>query len=126
MRGVIHTDSWLSKELERVQLNNSSGKKWHEINFILINVSAYFVQGGVKTTVSTFKWMLLFIAYYPDIQRKLKNEIQREIGDKIMLIENKNKLNFCMAFISEILRFKTPGPIGIPHKTQSNTKLGIK
>ena len=71
----------------------------------------------------TFNWMLLFIAYYPNIQQNLKNEIQREIGDNMPLIEDKNKLNFCMAFIKEILRFRSSVPISA-HKTMTNTKLG--
>ena len=67
--------------------------------------------------------MLLFMAYYPNIQQNLKNEIQREIGDNMPLIEDKNKLNFFMAFISEILRFRNPASI-VAHKTLANTKLG--
>ena len=82
------------------------------------------ILGGSESSTATFNWMLLFIAYYPDIQQKLRNEIQSEIGNNMPLIEDKIKLNFCMAFISEILRFRNPGPIGFPHKALSDSKLG--
>ena len=40
-------------------------------------------QGAIEAFIHSFKWMLLFMAYYPDVQQKLKNEIQCEIGENI-------------------------------------------
>ena len=68
--------------------------------------------------------MLLYLAYYPDVQQKLRNEIHEQIGDKLATIDDKNKLNYCMAFITEILRIRAPAPFGVPHKTRRNTTFG--
>ncbi|CAG2115951.1 unnamed protein product, partial [Medioppia subpectinata] len=80
--------------------------------------------GGTETTQTTFLWSLLFIAFYPDYQDKLRDEINNELGDCMPVIEDKSKLNYTMAFISEILRYKNPFPIGVPHKMLDDSKLG--
>ncbi|CAG2101775.1 unnamed protein product, partial [Medioppia subpectinata] len=67
----------------------------------------------------------LIIAYYPNYQDKLRTEISREIGDRVPVVEDKCRLNYTMAFISEMLRHRNPTPIGIFHKTMVNTKLGL-
>ncbi|CAG2112817.1 unnamed protein product, partial [Medioppia subpectinata] len=78
---------------------------------------------GTETSQTTFQWILLYLAYYPNYQDKLRAEISREIGDRVPVVDDKCRLNYTMAFISEILRHRNPLPIGLFHKTMVNTKL---
>ena len=64
------------------------------------------------------------MAYYPEYQKKLHDEIQNELGDRMPLHEDMAKMHYTMAFISEMLRFRNPAPIGVFHKTLTNCKLG--
>jgi len=59
---------------------------------------------GTDTTQLTLRWMLLFMIKYPEMQRKLRAEIYNEIGDRVALLEDKSKLNYVMAYITEVLR----------------------
>jgi hypothetical protein len=36
--------------------------------------------GANDTIHIQFKWMLLFMAYYPDLQRRMRDEIKNNIG----------------------------------------------
>ncbi|CAG2104911.1 unnamed protein product [Medioppia subpectinata] len=83
------------------------------------------LAGGTETSQTSFLWAVLFIAYYPDYQDKLRNEINNELGDCMPVIEDKSKLNYTMAFISEILRYKNPIPIGVPHKMLDDSQLEV-
>ncbi|CAG2174806.1 unnamed protein product [Oppiella nova] len=47
------------------------------------------LMGGVETSSTTFEWMLLFMAYHPKYQQKLRDEITREIGDKVPMVDDK-------------------------------------
>lgn len=38
-----------------------------------------FVAGG-ETTATTLRWAVLLLAYYPDVQRKMQNEIDAVVG----------------------------------------------
>ncbi|CAG2113217.1 unnamed protein product, partial [Medioppia subpectinata] len=91
------------------------------------NLPAVLIElfmAGTETTHATFQWLLLFMAYKPEYQDKLSAEINREIGDRVPVVEDKSRLNYTLAFISEILRHKNPFPIGVFHKALVNSKIG--
>ncbi|CAG2105844.1 unnamed protein product [Medioppia subpectinata] len=39
-----------------------------------------------------FQWILLFVAYYPEVQRKLRQEIANELDDRPVITEDKHQL----------------------------------
>jgi cytochrome P450 len=84
----------------------------------------FLFTAGVETSSTTFQWMLLFMAYHPKYQQKLRDEITREIGDKVPMVDDKPRLNYVMAYISEMLRFRTPVSIGSSHRAMVDCKLG--
>ena len=68
--------------------------------------------------------MLLLLSYYPEIQKKLRQEIDSNIGDRMPLQEDKNKCHYVNAFISEILRFRNLAPFGVYQKAVVQSKIG--
>ena len=80
--------------------------------------------GGSDTSGNIFIWGLLFMTYYPEIQQKLRQEIESQIGDRIPTLEDKEHCHYVMAFISETLRIRNALPIGLPHKTTAECKIG--
>ena len=85
---------------------------------------AELLMGGVETVASSFNWALLFMLYYPDIQEKLKQEIENEIGERLPKHEDKSNCHYLTAFITETLRIRNVGPVGVPHRTMTNSKIG--
>ena len=53
---------------------------------------------GTDTTQQTFQWFLLMLSYYPEIQKKLRQEIESEIGDRIPTHEDRNSMPLCHGF----------------------------
>ena len=80
---------------------------------------------GTDTSQLTFQWMTLLLAYYPESQKRLRQEIESEIGDRIPTHEDRNRCHYVMAFISETLRLRNIVPTGLPHKAIVTSKIGI-
>jgi hypothetical protein len=86
------------------------------------------------------------MCFYKDIQQKLIEEINNEIGIIIIIIiviqfdiiflnslglnipqiKDRENCHFTNAFIFEILRLRNILPFGLPHTNSSNTIIGIK
>ena len=66
----------------------------------------------------------MHLLYNKDIERKLRKEIDEQIGDRIPTHEDRNRCHYVMAFIKETLRHRNAVPIGLQHKTIVTTKLG--
>ncbi|XP_054158504.1 cytochrome P450 1A1-like, partial [Oppia nitens] len=79
---------------------------------------------GTDTSLTTFLWSLMLLAYYPDVQQKLRKEIESLIGDRIPTHDDRQRCHYVMAFMSETLRYKNVGPMGVFHKTMTTSKIG--
>ncbi|CAG2105255.1 unnamed protein product [Medioppia subpectinata] len=115
-------DTIIAAKYEAIADNKPSAKYLTDEN--LITTMCGLINAGVETTQDTVLWILLYIAYYPDYQQKLRNEISREIGDRVPVFEDKSRLNYTLAFMTEILRHRNPAPIGNFHRTVVDTHLG--
>ncbi len=63
--------------------------------------------------------MTLFLALtlYPDIQRKAREEILQVVGtNRIPNLQDRPSLPYLDAIFREIIRWRPPVPLGIPHK----------
>ncbi len=59
------------------------------------------MKAGIDISQFTFKWIFFLLAYYQEVQKKLREEISSEIGDRIPLQEDRNSCHFVNAYISE-------------------------
>ena len=71
------------------------------------------------------RWIILIMANYPEMQSRMRKEIEDIIGDRMPVQDDKAECHFINAFISECLRYRTVVPLGLPHRTLCDTKLGI-
>jgi len=92
----------------------------------LLAVVGDLFSAGTDTTTVTFEWMLLFIANYPEVQQKLRQEIDDMIGDRIPTQDDLNYCHYANAVISESQRIRTVGPFALPHRTLSDITISIK
>ncbi|XP_054158509.1 uncharacterized protein LOC128956821 [Oppia nitens] len=79
---------------------------------------------GTDSSYLTLLWSLLLLAYYPDVQQKLRKEIESIIGDRMPSHDDRQRCHYVMAFMAEILRYKNPGPTGFFHKAMTTCKIG--
>ncbi|KAL6263135.1 hypothetical protein P5V15_005936 [Pogonomyrmex californicus] len=78
---------------------------------------------GVDTTLATFRWILLFMALYPDEQKKIQNEMNELLGQKQPILEDRPLLIRLEAAILESQRLRSITPVGIPHGAIEDTQL---
>ena len=64
------------------------------------------------------------MANYPEMQRRMRKEVEEHIGDRIPVQNDKQNCHFINAFISETLRYRIIVPMGIPHKTICDVEIG--
>ncbi|CAG2165157.1 unnamed protein product [Oppiella nova] len=50
--------------------------------------------GGINTSQNTFQWIVLLMCYYPEVQRKLRQEIETQIGDRMPTHEDRNRCHY--------------------------------
>nr|DBA19428.1 TPA: hypothetical protein GDO54_015266 [Pyxicephalus adspersus] len=79
--------------------------------------------GGTETTSSTLKWAILLMMKYPDVQKKVHDEIENVIGlERPPKWEDHKVLPYCLAVMHEVQRF---GNIlqYLPHSTPTDVSF---
>jgi len=79
-------------------------------------------SAGSDTTQFTLRWVLLFMANYPEMQRKMREEVEEQIGDRIPVQNDKQNCDV-NAFISETLRHRIIVELGVGHKAVCDVEM---
>ncbi|XP_051573058.1 cytochrome P450 2K1-like isoform X2 [Myxocyprinus asiaticus] len=122
-----YTDSRFKEMVDRANENvrvggsasmRQSGKTdsyFHQEN-LLITVANLFVA-GTDTTGTTLRWGLMIMAKYPHIQDRVQEEIDRVIGGRQPMVDDRKKLPYTDAVIHETQRLANIVPMNLPHTT---------
>uniref|UniRef100_A0A8C5MSM2 Cytochrome P450 n=1 Tax=Leptobrachium leishanense TaxID=445787 RepID=A0A8C5MSM2_9ANUR len=109
-------DAYLIKQKEEEGNPNSY---YHEAN-LLSTITTLFTA-GTETTASTIHWAVLYMAKYPDIQKRTQEEIDRVLGSSPPQYEDRMKMPYTYAVIHEIQRLANIVPMNLPHATVRDT-----
>lgn len=101
------------RERQKREANNESSLEYCS-NEQLRHLLADLFGAGVDTTLTTLRWFLLYIAKYPGIQNRLRDEMKTNLSSAPTL-DDYNKLTYMRAAISETQRIRSVVPLGIPH-----------
>jgi len=81
-----------------------------------IKWSAASFSGGADNNVSAINSLFLAMTLYPEVQRKVQEEIDRVIGnDRLPTFADQANLPYVEAVAKEVLRWNPVVPFGIPH-----------
>nr|AWO14306.1 cinnamic acid 4-hydroxylase [Eleocharis dulcis] len=84
-----------------------------------INVAA------IETTLWSIEWGIAELVNHPEIQKKLRNELDAVLGPGNPITEpDTHKLPYLQAVIKETLRFRMAIPLLVPHMNLHDAKLG--
>ncbi|XP_054165687.1 steroid 17-alpha-hydroxylase/17,20 lyase-like [Oppia nitens] len=115
-------DSLIAAKEEAIRESKESAPYLADKSLVMAIFDLFFA--GTDTSQLTFLWMLLFMSYYPQTQKQLRQEIDTQIGDRLPTHEDRQQCHYVMAFITETLRFRNVAPIGVPHRAVVRTKVG--
>ncbi|XP_072014875.1 cytochrome P450 2J4-like [Amphiura filiformis] len=72
----------------------------------LVAVVHNIFNAGTETTSTTLRWALLYMLKYPDVQKRVQEEIDSVVGrDRLPKLSDKPNLPYTVAVIHEIQRF---------------------
>ncbi|XP_010931381.2 trans-cinnamate 4-monooxygenase [Elaeis guineensis] len=84
-----------------------------------INVAA------IETTLWSIEWAIAELVNHPEIQQKLRNELDTALGPGVQVTEpDTQKLPYLQAVIKETLRLRMAIPLLVPHMNLHDAKLG--
>ncbi|GAA0186324.1 cinnamic acid 4-hydroxylase [Lithospermum erythrorhizon] len=84
-----------------------------------INVAA------IETTLWSIEWGIAELVNHPEIQKKLRDEIDTVLGPGVQVTEpDTHKLPYLQAVIKETLRLRMAIPLLVPHMNLHDAKLG--
>ncbi|XP_075057372.1 cytochrome P450 2K1-like [Mixophyes fleayi] len=108
-------DAFLAKQQE--------GKPESSLYFHNDNLTALvgdLFAAGMETTSTTLRWGFLLMMKYPDIQKKVQNEIERVIGSASPKIEHRKQMPYTDAVIHEIHRYGDIATGNLLHATSQD------
>ncbi len=86
---------------------------------------------GTDTSAQTVNWFLLLLANRPEIQAKVHEELDRVIGppstgpeQTLPTVDDRTRLPYVFACLAESMRYRTIGPLGLPHRASEDTEVG--
>ena len=72
---------------------------------------------GSETTSTTLTWAALYMVRYPEVQRRVQEELDREVGgDREPKMEDRLNLPYTESVIMEIQRHGNIVPLGLRHR----------
>ncbi|NWU92896.1 CP2K1 protein, partial [Upupa epops] len=108
--------SFIDTFLVRQQQEDGKADGYFHNENLTVVVRNLFIA-GTETTSTTLRWGLLLMMKYPEIQKKVQEEIEQVIGSTPPRIEHRSQLPYTDAVIHEIQRFADILPVNLPHET---------
>ncbi|XP_029939437.1 cytochrome P450 2J2-like [Salarias fasciatus] len=92
---------------------------------VLVVCTLDLIEAGTETVATTLRWALLYMMHYPEIQKKVQEEIDREVGQSRQpVLADRPNMPYTDAVIHEVQRHGNIVPLGFPRMANKDTTLG--
>ena len=116
------TDALIDAAEEEVLENKSSERYLEEDNLVMIMADVF--NAGIETTTTTMNWFVAFSVLWPDVQRKIHEELDTVIGRaRQPSLDDRPSLPYFEAAVNEAARLASVAPLGVPHCTTCDTSV---
>ncbi|XP_046478170.1 cytochrome P450 306a1 [Neodiprion pinetum] len=117
-------DSVLAMFEEETKRRLASGDIGHFSEPQKLHLLADLFGAGTDTTLTTLRWLLLFLAAYPREQDAAHNEMKAVLGPRPVELKDRPDLPRLEAVIAETQRIRSVVPVGIPHGALEDSEIG--
>ncbi|XP_066457012.1 steroid 17-alpha-hydroxylase/17,20 lyase [Eleutherodactylus coqui] len=112
----------------KLSMENNNSNLSHDVGLtedhILMTVGDIF-GAGVETTSTVLKWAIAYMMHYPEVQKKIQEELDVNVGfGRYPLLSDRKILHYLEATIAEVLRIRPVSPLLIPHVAMKDTSIG--
>ena len=91
------------------------------VDDLLLSLEETF-SAGFHVTSTLMRWIVLILVRFPLVQRRMFDEIEREIGSRVASADDRQKLPYTEAVMLETMRFKSPMPLTV-HCTTKHARI---
>ncbi|XP_028416651.1 cytochrome P450 3A16-like [Dendronephthya gigantea] len=85
-----------------------------------------FLFAGHETSAVSMSWMLYFLAQNPDVQKRLRQEVEVTLNEKEECWETYDSMEYLTAVVNESLRLRPSAPVYRRQVIQEDNILGYK
>jgi len=118
------TDVYISEMIKQKDNPDSSFNSINGKDNYICVMTNLFVAGS-ETTSNTINYTLWYLCNYPEVQRKIQEEVDTVIGrDTLPSYEDRSKLPYLEAVVHETQRIVGLAFAGIPRESKRAIKLG--
>ncbi|KAH7843264.1 hypothetical protein Vadar_014506 [Vaccinium darrowii] len=103
----------------------TSKEKYELSEATVIGLLWNMMHAGIDTTSISVEWAMAELIKNPRVQQKAQEELDRVIGsNRVMTESDFYNLPYLQCVAKEALRLHPPTPLMLPHKANSNVKIG--
>ncbi|GJJ13551.1 hypothetical protein Clacol_007806 [Clathrus columnatus] len=113
--------SFVSTSLDRL---NKFKHSLPEEEAVIKNVAATTYAAGASTSYTALLQAIIASIRYPETQKKMHEELDRVLGDRLPTLADHKDLPYVSAFCSEVLRWRPAAPLGVPHAALEDDAYG--
>lgn len=114
--------SFVSISLERLHTLEDSPLPDEEV--VISNTAGMAYAAAAGTLISFLLHAIWICLLFPEIQQKLQDELDKVLGDRLPTLADRADLPYFNAFCYEVLRWRPPLPLGVPHAALEDGVLG--
>ncbi|KAH7842151.1 hypothetical protein Vadar_002036 [Vaccinium darrowii] len=103
-----------------------TSKEEYELSEVtIIGLLWNMMHAGLDTASIIVEWAMAELIKNPRVQQKAQKELDRAIGtDRVMTESDFSNLPYLQCVAKEAMRLHPPTPLMLPHKANSNVKIG--
>ncbi|KZT56636.1 cytochrome P450, partial [Calocera cornea HHB12733] len=75
-------------------------------------------------TAATLTFFVLAMLLHPEVMRTAQGDLDNVVGDKPPTFQDKERLPYLFAIVKEVLRWRPPAPMGLPHAASEDFQYG--
>lgn len=117
-------DSVLGAFDEEMRRRENTGDLGHFTEPQYLHLLADLFGASTDTTLTTLRWFLLLVAAHPRVQERLHEEMKSVLQGNEPTLRDRPVLPYLEATIAEVQRLRSVVPIGIPHGTIEDVRIG--